>query len=932
MAAVAAPLTAYRMPTTFYRNADGLPQEQVRVVVQDPLGHILVGTQGGVGIFDGRSFARISVRDGLPSADVSALEVDPRGRIWVGTNLGLAWVEKGVVHPVGLAPGMDPYILRIQAAGGLLYVLTRQGLYSYDGQRFSCVFSGAALAFWAQEEGGLCILTQQYLHIRRGAAQTAHPVPAAATPAILKRLRDGSLLAGTSVGLFRWKDGEWTTLLSGLSVTDFLEDRHGQLWVATGNGGIRHLEGGRWETYTRFGGSTIIQIHSVFEDREGNLWFGTISGLGKVSYRQMTIYDSEDGLPSVMTSCFLEDAGGILWVGYLGGLARYDRAGRRFIVEPWPGLKDVTVRTMGYDVAGRLWLGTADHGLFVREAGGVRRLSEVEGKPVDRVYQIVADRAGGLWICTRDGVLHWDGVRFRRYDKADGLPAATVYGGAISPQGRFYAGTQKGVALFEGTRFVVPDPLRALTAEINCLYFDASGKMWIGTHGFGLWTLDGDVLLGFTGAHSLPDDFVWGIVQDSRGDMWVATNSGIHVRHGEFWLTKNSHIGLPGDEIFIHCAFRDSQGNLWFALPYGTLCIHGERDVPNPVEPGLVLSRLGTPKGEYPGTALPFTLSAGERTLQFDFSGLSFQDESQVRFQYYLEPLEKEWPRPTFRASARYVGLRPGRYAFVLRACNNSLVWNSRPLRYVFEIRPYIYETWWFKFGLGALALLVVGAAFALRLRVVTHAKQNLERVVSQRTEELHLKMEIIESLSQVDVLTGLKNRRYFIQRFEEIVAYSRRYREPFCIVIIDIDNFKDVNDTHGHLASDQVLVDFARELDRSFRETDVLARYGGDEFIVLMHRADPDGVRARVEHFLETLRQETFLEEGSPIHLTFSAGIAYVWPKAAASISFDTVVGVADHFMYEAKKAGKNCIFFKEIGIPDIDPPPSSGSEDGTA
>ena len=908
---LAAPLGAYRLPIKFYRNADGLPQQQVKAVVQDAQGNIFAATQGGVGIYDGQAFVHLSVRQGLPSADVNALAVDGRGRVWIGTALGLARYEKGEVRTLSLPAGMDACILGLRVRGDLIYASNRRGLYVYDGSRFTRVFSGSPLAFDVEAGGRINILTDKELFIMDElASDEVHPLPSPASPAVVLRTRDGAVLAGTSHGLSRWKDGKWTTVLSGLAVADCLEDRLGQLWVATQDAGIRHFSAGRWETFAKFGGIDITRIYSIYEDREGNLWFGTIAGLGEAANLKMTIYGTEDGLPPVMSSCFVEDGSGTLRVGYLGGVARFEREGRRFIAEPWPGLSGVVVRALGYDGAGRLWLGTEDNGLFVREHGEVRHVADAAGRPVDRVYHIVPDGAGGLWICTRSGILRTDGTHFLRYDEGDGLPSAAVYGGALSPQGIFYAATQKGVVSFDGRRFAVPPALKTLTTEVNCLFFDASGKLWIGTHGLGLLALAGDAIETFAGPLSLPDDFVWEIQQDRQGQIWAAGNNGIHMRRETFWLTKNSHSGLPGDEIFIHSAFRDSLGDLWFGLPSGTLCVHTDGDVYNTVEPGLHLIRMKTPLREYSGFSLPKTLSPEERTLEFDFAGLSFQDENQVLFQSYLEPLEKLWTPPTPRASTRYT--------FVLRACNNSLVWNSQPLRYSFEIRPQPTETWWFKIGIILMVLLGVAAAFHFRMRNLVRARNSLERVVREKTEDLHKEMEVIESLSQTDGLTALCNRRHFIQRFEEAVEFSRRYKDPFCIVLIDIDNFKEVNDTFGHLVGDRVLERFARHLEAGFRSTDILARYGGDEFVILMHQAGPEEARDRVTHILGEVRQRTFLDRETAISLTFSAGIAYVRPEAVADITFDTVVGAADRCMYQAKKAGKNRILFREIGRPE--------------
>jgi diguanylate cyclase (GGDEF)-like protein len=908
----AIPAQGFRLPIKMYRNADGLPQEQVRDIVQDSVGRLYIGTVGGIGIYNGREFARLGVRQGLPAEDILSLAVDARDRVWIGTLYGLAVLEDGAARIVSTPDYIGASIARVEAGDGL-YFQHGQGVYLYRNGEFSIVSLGGVQTFTLGAEGAVYIAAAGRLRILRKGGETVHPLEGTGTVNVLALRRDGSLLVGAQNGLFAWAGGRTRALLEGTPVLDCMEDSEGDLWAASEVGGLHHYSRGKWNRYSYIGDVRLNQAYCLFEDRERNVWFGTVSGMGKVPYRQFGIYDTQDGLPEFMTASFYEDPRGVLRQGYMGGVSVYDPIADRFAPERLDLPTEVTVRAMGTDRKGRLILGSADHGLFIREGERLRRVEAAAGFAVSRVYDMLEDPRNGLWIATRAGLLLWDGEEFRLFTSAQGLPSNTCYGLALDPQGRLFVSTQKGVAAMEGAGFVVPPPLRGVTCEVNTIQFGSDGRLWIGTHGFGLMELEGEILRVHDESRGFPNDFIWGLAEDGQGALWVASNKGIHRREGERWLTFNSKDGLPGDEIFIHTARRDHRGDIWFGLPFGIVRVFAGFNRVNTVLPGLRVDRLVTGRGAYAAGTGPLELRADERDLRFEYTAFSFQNESQVLYRTRLEPLEPSWSSPTAISTLHYPGLGPGRYRFLVQACNNSFLWTEAPAVLEFRIRPYFYETWWFKVLIGLAVLLVVAGGLLLRLRAVTRARDKLERLVAQRTEELKGKVEIIESLSRTDPLTNVYNRRYFVDRFEQVVAYSKRYGEPFCFVIIDMDNFKAINDTRGHLVGDEILMEFANLLKDGFRETDILARYGGDEFVVLMQKTEPQGVRLRVENFLQKLRDHIFAGD-QKVRLTFSAGIAYVWPQAAEQITFDWVAGTADRFMYEAKQAGKNCVLFREI------------------
>ena len=162
-----------------------------------------------------------------------------------------------------------------------------------------------------------------------------------------------------------------------------------------------------------------------------------------------------------------------------------------------------------------------------------------------------------------------------------------------------------------------------------------------------------------------------------------------------------------------------------------------------------------------------------------------------------------------------------------------------------------------------------------------------------------------LEQLARVDTLTALPNRRQFDEKLTEALARTRRYQHEMALMFLDVDHFKSINDTHGHGGGDQVLVEFARRLARCVRGTDTVARLAGDEFVILLEGLQqPDDASVIAEKIRAELVAPFVLDDGTPVGVTASMGIALVddadrFPAA--------VVAKADAALYRAKRAGRN-------------------------
>lgn len=186
--------------------------------------------------------------------------------------------------------------------------------------------------------------------------------------------------------------------------------------------------------------------------------------------------------------------------------------------------------------------------------------------------------------------------------------------------------------------------------------------------------------------------------------------------------------------------------------------------------------------------------------------------------------------------------------------------------------------------------------------RDITEQKNNELRLREQYTEIAALKESLSEQAIR-DPLTGMYNRRYLYETLPREIARSERADSPMCVVILDMDNFKSINDTFGHTAGDHVLVELSRYLEKNTRQGDMVVRYGGEEFLISLSNTPADAAYLRVEGWLTHFATTIIPYGGAQIISTFSAGIA-VYPEDG--LTAEQLINQADSLLYQAKEAGK--------------------------
>ncbi len=218
---------------------------------------------------------------------------------------------------------------------------------------------------------------------------------------------------------------------------------------------------------------------------------------------------------------------------------------------------------------------------------------------------------------------------------------------------------------------------------------------------------------------------------------------------------------------------------------------------------------------------------------------------------------------------------------------------------------------------------------FLFEIRILVNAFQQMASRIISLSEQLQESNKKLNMLAVTDPLTDIPNRRYFFEEGERMVKHVRRQHQPFSVILIDVDYFKDYNDTYGHQEGDQVLKEVAQTIKQMLkRPLDLCARYGGEEFVAVVTECTPENAVALTESLRSAIESLDIRHEKSVYQtLTASLGLFTVL-EDATTISLDNAIKKADENLYQAKKGGRNRVVASTSGLhatDDADHQPTS-------
>jgi diguanylate cyclase (GGDEF)-like protein len=924
---------------------DSLPDNVVTSLHRDTSGRLWIGTDtSGLSRYDPTtdSFIRVRLGNAAAEADVVAIIDDRQGGLWVGTAAGLFHVDASGVATDVITSAQDGEtragVPRFQVLAllldqnGTLWVGTGSGLAKANlaQHRFDPVALPVGPDAGPQLEiSGLLLDSSGAIWVG-----TRHNgtfiIPA-----------DGSAIGPAPAP----RDAGGTPIAYG--VTAMAETVPGLVWIGTdgrgileinrNSGAVRSLRHDPWVKTSLISDS----IRSLYKDRTGKIWVGTERGVSLYDPTQRAVAtmfgvaDRATGLSDPDILSVMEMPDGKVWAG-----SRYHGID---IIDPasgqvhgiWPDAQHLNrslppfAITSMVPIEGGMVLAATESGLYRLNAAGtsVERLT-IPGRAVTQSVIKLCACHGGIWMGGRDGLWHLDvGATgpVRVLSKLDGAKLTdprvqVIYPGAGD---LLWVGTANGITIVHAdtgqSEQIFPDrsdPTQLGSGEIASILIDRSGRLWVGSLDSGLYLLEGKagpkfVFRHFGKAEGLPNEDINRLEQDKTGRIWMSTDAGLaSLEPKDFSI---AHYGAPEgvaiDEYWNGSGTTDSDGNILFGGLGGLTILDPSLLVRSDERPALVVTDVRVGGKEHwaghpdaNGVIAPIILHPEENSLHVEFTLLDFTAAAKDSFEYRLEGFDPDWVQNEITPRlAAYTNLPPGQYVLRLRAADHSRNWLGHTLALPVIVLPNWYQTPWFRLAVLVIGAVLVAALVQMRTALLRQRQRELERQVAERTAELSITQAQLRHFAYVDMLTGLPNRRAFTEEFRRLLEEAQLTRARLALLLIDMDGFKQVNDTLGHHAGDALLVAVGGRLRGAVREGDFVARLGGDEFAVLLMMED-DVIELVCQRIIDGFGPPVAIE-GQNLIAGASIGVA-IYPDHG--FTQERIYKMADVAMYAAKREGR--------------------------
>jgi diguanylate cyclase (GGDEF)-like protein len=924
--AMSLPVAAVHYPFINYRSSEGLPQGNVTALLQDSDGYIWVGTQTGLGKFDGSHFEALTERDGLAGNYIMDLEMDRDGGIWVASQQGLNVIRSG---RLSACPFEDGFVRDIAFSPGdsTLWVLTANHVFTVrNGVAARCdEFSDASrLRGLAGSGSGMVFFSPDAVFLMKNGHVQKYPCP---EPVNFVKETGGHLFVGCQGGLFILNPFGEFKKYSGLpesmsNVSDILFDSQNNLWIASRSGVFyKNLRSGEVTVFNTANGLVYDRTTKLLLDRENNMFIGSEFGLSQLSRHMFRMYGPEDGLPSTQIWDILENDGGML-LACDDGIAEL-RDGRIHAFAVNRQLKNRSIRAIVRLDAKRFLLGCRE-GEILEWDGGDRLRSLTSG--VNTLYAI-RDSGGMVWFATDRGLLEFDGRDFRWFRQ--GLNDPIIWDVAELEPGALLVGSRRGLQLFRGGAFV-PSEWERLVGRviINDIRVVSPREVLVASEMSGVFWIREGRLTRLTQDRGLLHNDVWSVLRDDSGNVWMNTTRALE-RYGRdaSFAYFNSKTGLFGDEGCIHAAMKAANGDLYFGIVPGLVEYTYSPSSASARRPMLVIQDPlvnGSPRKLSISGSLPYR----QNNIEFRFICPTTSLESPPAYKTRLYPFDSGWSLPGRNTSVRYTNLPPGTYTFTVLANigGGENEWFGAEKLVIFTIDRPFYKRWWFRALESMIALGLLVAIVNVRVHVLKKQKKRLEEIVEARTNEIAEKNRELALLSITDPLTGLKNRRFLDATIREDMSIIQRElhnvrsgKKPYDekaatlgIFMLDVDHFKKVNDLHGHEAGDFVIIEIARRLQAMMRQSDTVVRWGGEEFLIITRQSGQGDAVQLAERIRQSIEQAAFhVPSGNRIKKTVSLGFCH-YPFLSGNeekLNWQQVVALADNALYLAKQNGRNLV-----------------------
>ena len=727
------------------------------------------------------------------------------------------------------------------------------------------------------------------------------------------------------------------------TIEEIYEDKSGTLWLAMNQFGIYQITPDL-EKFSRVKDRIKSDYDSYFANSmgavlrdNGELWiatdggginiFNTITGAFENIKQDVT---NQNSLSSNSVISITKDELGNIWTGsWDGGISRINPDTRQF-----------------------------SHYSFDVNSSNENNLMG------NNVFAVETDKNGGIWAgIWGEGLQYINFVENEvvgysyTNEKSDITVASRFISDLTIFQGKVYFVGEMGLEEFDPVTKKSTTLLSTIQYGYNHVHIESLDEIWIATFdGLLLYNANSQEVQSFNVIDGLPHKEVMYITKHEDGEVWIATGKGISIFDpiSQTFRNLSQKDGLIDDSLSSHGEFIEVENDFYIMGKYGVNIINPKEIPIHDFLPNTRITQvslvdtlqLDMQQKNTPirlaldtSTTLPFE----SNSLTFSFSALSFVSPTFNRYKYRLKGWQTEYVYAnTTNRTSTYTNLPEGDYTFEVFAANSNGLWDEQGDQFSFTILPPWWRTWW---AISLFVCLLIASIFLIiqwRLALINRRKKHLEFKVQEKTtqlqtyaielkrsseslSELNAELEsrvearTIELQSEInekneaqsklffmafhDSLTSMHNREWLIQRIEELIEKAQEDDSfTFTVFFLDGDRFKHINDTHGHIYGDKVLISAAKRLNALMGENQFAGRLGGDEFTVIAESHSKEEAEALAQKILDGFKAPFYIDKNT-VHFNVSIGVLMC---DAQHKTVPDVLRFADIAMYNAKESGK--------------------------
>ena len=784
---------AQRFPFYNLNVENGLIQSQSLCLAQDKLGHLWIGTWGGLSRYDGANFTNYSVRDGLLSDRINSIAIDTNATIWLGTAAGLSYFDGKKFHH-----------LLTHAADSAVPNTVNNIKVAADNN------------IWCLQGG------QVYKVHHKVAEKISLPSASRAFVIDVLPYQKGALVSTTFGEVLYYHEGNWEKIPILLSegqlfVRRFYTDKEQQTWAITNRGLYRLIEN-KFIPYKLPNNAQLPTIVTMREGNDHSYWLGTQSGAIRIKDTNIQYYNKLNGLCNNTIFDLLSDVESNMWLATDGqGIFRF--SGSQFTCfDESSGLTSGQIMSITSDAQNRIYLGTYDAGIFLYDKGKISPLQISPGTKKPLSITTARFRKNDLWVGTnQSGLYRYNGKTSYRYVyPVLPIPSNTVEALYTDMENRLWIGFPGGVVIYENdsfhslpiyTQFVQDfcslgkDSILIATengiklyhnhnvssftthtiADSNCIQCFAryGDYLWIGTSDNGvvyynLKTAKGGIINKSNGLRS---DFIYNIIADDMGNIWIGTGFGIHkiqlINNRSFVTFYGKGQGVTGMESNLNAICKMPDGTIWFGTTNGTLRCQPMSVIHQPGPISVVLQSVKlfgeniTDTSYFEGVdnvyhiPMQLRLPYRKNNLTFTFHGVSLSGAEDIKYRYRIDGLDAPWSDWSDINSVNYSSLPPGKYTLWVQSKGVNEK-NIQQLSYSFEIITPFHKQRWFRICIFALCILLgVGLQYFTnkrkldKMKEIEQLRREEQNKVRERTaEDFH--DEVGNKLTRINILSNV--------------------------------------------------------------------------------------------------------------------------------------------------------------------------------